>query len=199
MHANRPRSAAAAPTVIADQAVHHRERRHETCWFYRGDRSRMRELSRCPPRPQGGSNHQELGRHEAVDPNHLPLGRAGSHQRNGRHWLQRLIRGPAPVTVTVSPQAAVLAPEGSSSPGASTPPASEAPAPPRSQAPTTPAPSNDPAATWPETAQEVTSGIAKIHVVTGESGVTGSGFLIADDLLVTAARSSHRMVPLLVS
>lgn len=107
--------------------------------------------------------------------------------------------GPVPVTVTVSPQAAVLAPEGSSSPGASTPPASEAPAPPRSQAPTTPAPSNDPAATWPETAQEVTSGIAKIHVVTGESGVTGSGFLIADDLLVTAARSSHRMVPLLVS
>ncbi|WP_443410977.1 hypothetical protein [Arthrobacter rhombi] len=34
-----------------------------------------------------------MGRHEAVDPNHLPLGRAGSHQRNGRHWLQRLIRG----------------------------------------------------------------------------------------------------------
>lgn len=85
------------------------------------------------------------------------------------------------MTVTVSPQAAVPTPEAPSSPEMRTP------SPPISPPLTTSAPSSDSVATWPETAQDVTSGIAKIQVVTCESGGTGSGFLIADDLLVTAA------------
>ncbi|MDN6330988.1 MAG: serine protease [Micrococcaceae bacterium] len=89
--------------------------------------------------------------------------------------------------LTASPQADVPRPAAPSSPATSSAPEPKTPSPPPSSPPTTPAAASESVATWPETAQDVTSGLAKIQVVTCDGGGTGSGFLVADDLLVTAA------------
>jgi serine protease Do len=78
-------------------------------------------------------------------------------------------------------------------PPPTTEPAAEVPAPsgpttmPAPVAGPTTAPSSPAPATWPQTIEEVQSGVVQFSVTTCESSSTGSGFLIAPDLVVTAA------------
>ncbi|MUK01228.1 trypsin-like serine protease [Vibrio cholerae] len=81
-------------------------------------------------------------------------------------------------------------PSSTSAPPTTTPPAETPPTSAPSPAPTpeitTQPPGINPAA-WPQTVAQVQSGIVQISVTTCDSSGTGSGFLIAPDLVVTAA------------
>ncbi|XAS63584.1 trypsin-like peptidase domain-containing protein [Micrococcaceae bacterium Sec5.8] len=92
---------------------------------------------------------------------------------------------PAPNTASAQSQAPAAAPPPISTPPAAAPPVTSAvaPAPPVTAA-TTPV---QPPAGWANTVADVRSGVAKINVTLCDGGGVGTGFLVKNDLIVTAA------------
>jgi serine protease Do len=86
---------------------------------------------------------------------------------------------PAPVTVTQTVEAPQAPP--ASLPTTAAPPSTAAA--PASTAASTP----EQTQSWPEIVKKVSSGVARISTTTCEGDFTGSGFLIDEDLVVTAA------------
>lgn len=93
--------------------------------------------------------------------------------------LSGCITVPPPAPQTPPSTAAATSPAPAPPPPAS-PPVSTPPA-------TTPTPSVQPRAAWSDTVAAVRSGVAKINVTFCDGGGVGTGFLVKDDLIVTAA------------